>query len=94
MKIRKTLTTLALACLLTATLAAPALAADPTIVSPATTAGSAVNAAVDNAYTVTTVSYTHLDVYKRQGQGCGKCQTDNPTDQMFLFHIYFLSDNG
>ena len=53
MKIRKTLTTLALACLLTATLAAPALAADPTIVSPATTAGSAVNAAVDNAYTVT-----------------------------------------
>lgn len=53
MKIRKTLTSLALTGLLTATLAAPALAADPTIVSPATTAGLAVNAAVDNAYTVT-----------------------------------------
>ena len=53
MKIKKTLTTLALTGLLTTTLAAPALAADPTIVAPATTAGSAVEATVDNAYTFT-----------------------------------------
>ena len=53
MKIKKTLTTLALTGLLTAVLAAPALAADKTIVAPATTAGSPVTATVDQTYTVT-----------------------------------------
>ena len=52
MKIKKTLTTLALTGLLTATLAAPALAKD--IVYPsATTGDSSVTATVDQTYTVT-----------------------------------------
>lgn len=54
MKIKKTLTTLALTGLLTATLAAPALAADKKIVYPsATTDSSPVTATVDQTYTVT-----------------------------------------
>lgn len=63
MNIKKTLTTLALTSLLTAVLAAPALAADPTIVSPATTGDSSVTATVDQTYTVTipdTVEFGNL----------------------------------
>ena len=53
MKIKKTLTTLALTGLLTATLAAPALAADPTIEPPTPSGNSSVTAEVADAYTVT-----------------------------------------
>ena len=32
----------------------------------------------------TTVSYTHLDVYKRQDQGCTKCNRYNMDDSCYI----------
>ena len=40
---------------------------------------------------VAPVSYTHLDVYKRQGKHCTSHRRDSHS---FIFHTHFLNDFG